>query len=361
MVKLARVLACLVLCFLIAGCSDGFGNDEFNGGDSTIRDYSLLFSPLPEPIYPEENPFSLAKFRLGELLFWDPILSANLDIACATCHHPDFGWADGRSFSIGTGGHGLGPGRFGDISGSINAPTVANVAFTGLTIDLDINGFRSGGYFWNLRANTLEEQALGPIKNPVEMKGSLFDEDEIIGVIIDRLQSNNEYQALFYEAFGLGNSITIENLTKALATFQRGLVGNDSRFDLFLKGEYSALSEIEVIGLNQFIDTGCVDCHNGPMLSNNMLDESKVVFPELGAVRTPTLRNISNTAPYMQDGSRSTLSHAIAVYEDRQDLGIRGPEEGFEVISVFLRSLDSVVYSNIPNEVPSGLPVGGDI
>lgn len=354
------IISLTLVGLALSGC--GGGGDS--GGDPELRDYSEFFAPLPAPIYPADNAYNDAKAQLGEMLFWDPILSGNQDVACATCHHPDFGWADGRTTSVGVDGLGLGPDRIGDSQTPIHSPTIANVAFTGLTLESDHNSFVSGGYFWDLRADTLEEQALGPLQNPVEMLGNEIAEAEILDVIVERLKANNEYQLLFTQAFGddsndIDSIISADNLAKALATFQRTIVSANSRFDQFLAGNTEIFTTEEIKGLNAFIDNGCTDCHDGPMLSDNEIDEEKVVMKKLGPVRTPTLRNVSQTAPYMQDGSKTTLSDALMEYDDRDDLDVG--DSNLSAIKAFLMTLDGETSNNIPESVPSGLPVGGNI
>lgn len=350
----------LIICsiFFLTGCEE----NEPTSNDSETRDYSNLFSALPEQIiYPTDNPYSEEKEKLGELLFWDPILSGAQNVACASCHHPNFGWADGRAFSIGSDGVGLGPERYGNETTPIHSPSIINMAFTGLTVDTPLSEFASGPYFWDLRATSLEEQAIGPIKNPVEMLGYHYSETEIFDEIKYRLTNIPEYAELFNTAFEGSDVITESNIAKALATFQRKIITNNSRFDLFLRGDISTLSENEIIGLNKFIDVGCADCHNGPLLSDNQIRQDEKVIETLDAVRTPSLRNISQTAPYMQNGSQMTLNDAISLYEDREDLGVNINEGDFDEIEAFLRSLNSPVYDHIPERVPSGLPVGGNI
>ena len=351
-------IALLSALFILGGCED----DASLPSDSELRDYSNIFSALPEQtIYPINNPYSHEKETLGELLFWDPILSGGQNVACASCHHPKFGWADGRAFSIGSDGIGLGPERYGSEITDIHSPSIMNMAFTGITIDTELNNFEPGPYFWDLRAKKLEEQASGPITNPVEMLGYHYDEQEFFPEIVNRLENVAEYVDLFKAAFEQENPINQKNIAKALATFQRKVVSTNSRFDQFLRGNTNVFSEQEVIGLNKFIDGGCADCHNGPMLSDNEISPNEKVLQELDAVRTPSLRNISKTAPYMQNGSRASLASAISIYEDRDDLGVSAGESDFDDIELFLLTLDTPVYSHIPERVSSGLPVGGDI
>ena len=345
-------------CVSLIGCENPAGV----GDDAQIRDYSDTFMPLPEsPFYPKNNLFNKPKEQLGELLFWDPILSGDQNTSCASCHHPDFGWADGRPFSIGSDGIGLGPSRYGFEVTPIHSPTIVNVAFAGLTNNEMTNSFVSGGYFWDLRARTLEEQAMGPIKNPIEMLGYNINEQDIMPTIINRLQAIPEYVELFEQAFSVNSAINSENIAKALASFQRKIISPNTRFDQFMAGNQTIFNQQEIIGLNKFIDSGCARCHLGPMLSDNQIHLGEAIIEDT-VVRTPSLRNISATAPYMHDVSSATLLDAIAVYENRGDIEVNIGEDDFADIEAFLRTLDSDnVYQQKPDIVPSGLTVGGDI
>lgn len=359
--KAFRLSLICIAVIASAGCEELFEDDESMDADPVPRDYSALFTPLPsEGIYPDDNPYSIEKERLGEMLFWDPILSGDQQVACASCHHPEHGWADGRQVSMGVGGFGLGPDRVGGLETPIHSPTIMNTGFAGMMVDSGAD-FVAGPHFWDLRAETLEEQALGPIKNSIEMKGENFTMEGVMEVIMQRLYAIDEYQMMFEDAFGPGPPITPENIAKAIATFVRGINSPGSRFDAFLEGDSTALTEREIVGLNKFIDGGCADCHNGPMLSDNQIDEEKKILDDLKAVRTPSLRNIALTPPYFQDGSRRTLGDAVGTYEDRGDLGVSAGEGDIGDITAFLETLTAQVYSNIPERVPSGLPVGGDI
>ena len=349
-----------VICCALSACG-GDGGEGSN--DSVIRDYSEHFSALPTTTpYPEYNIYSDTKATLGELLFWDPILSGGENVSCASCHHPDFGWADGRNFSIGVDGVGLGPERFGNANTPIHAPTVANTAFTGYQVNTDVENFVSGPYFWDLRAETLEEQSIGPIINAIEMRGEEISEDDIYPLIEARLSMINEYQVLFEQAFPNEESITIDSVAKALATYQRTITGKNSRFDQFMAGDETVFTEREIIGLNVFVDSGCARCHSGPMLADNLIHQDQPVLRDFDAVRTPSLRNISATAPYMHTGELTTLRDAIAEYEDRDDLDVDFDDDDIGVVEDFLKTLDTLdLTQKIPDSVPSGLPVGGDI
>ena len=337
-------------------------NIDTTENDEQARDYSSIFSSLPTTsIYPSNNPYNETKEYLGELLYWDPILSGDQNVSCASCHHPDFGWADGRKFSIGSDGIGLGPARYGFEVTPLHTPTIMNVAFTGINSSEMIENFVSGGYFWDLRADTLEEQALGPIKNPIEMLGYNMSEQEILPEIVIRLQSIPEYVELFELAFAEKAAITSVNIAKAIATFERKIISPNTRFDNFLLGDQTILTQQEIIGLNKFIDGGCARCHKGSMLSDNLLHEGEAIIANK-VVRTPSLRNISFTAPYMHDGSRESLIDAIAAYEDRGDIDVNIEDDDFNDIATFLKTLDTdKFYTGKPAKVPSNLPVGGNI
>lgn len=356
--NLLKLSLITISCAGLIACEnpDGLQNDV------QIRDYSDTFTPIPIQIpYPKNNPRNEIKELLGEFLFWDPILSGDQTTSCASCHHPDFGWADGRALSIGSDGIGLGPQRYGFEETPIHSPAIMNLAYTGITNAQSIDTFNSGGYFWDLRASTLEEQVLGPIENPIEMLGYNFSKEEIMPEIVNRLQAVPAYVELFKRAFSTEDAINSVNITKAIATFERKITSLNSRFDRFLSGELDLLTEQEIIGLNKFIDGGCARCHNGPMLSDNLIHESESIINDK-VVRTPSLRNISYTAPYMHDGSRIELIDAIATYEDRGDIEVNIDANDFNDIEAFLKTLNTdTFYQSKPTSLPSGLTVGGNI
>ncbi len=350
---------------LITSCGGGGGGGDDGASAATpAMPYTEFFVAMPaQAVYPADNPFSDAKETLGELLFWDPILSGDADVACASCHHPDHAWADGRELSIGVGGEGLGPDREGVAETPRHSPSVLNMAFAGIDNRPIDPAFVSGPYFWDLRAETLEDQALEPILSRVEMRGELFSEAEIIPEVLSRLQANADYVLLFEQAFGAGDVVTANNIALALATYQRGLITPRTRFDDFLNGDETALSDREITGLNKFINAGCVDCHSGPMLSDFAIDASRPVIRGLPAVRTPSLRNVALTAPYMHNGSRPTLNSALGLYDDRDDLDLQfDDDDDAGDVAAFLRVLSTPDFArDIPLTVPSNLPVGGDI
>ncbi len=355
----------MITCGLpMIGCGGG-GDGDSDGGalaSAPAEPYTAFFTPLPETsLYPPDNPYSEAKERLGEFLFWDPILSGGMNVACASCHHPDFAWADGRAVSVGVDGIGLGPDRLGERTTEFHSPSVLNAAFAGLDQTPAADDFVSGGYFWDLRAPTLEAQAVEPIRSTVEMLGDDISADDIFPQIVSRLQNIPEYVALFDAAFE-GGTINESNIAAALATFQRKLITPRTRFDEFLDGDASALTPREVTGLNKFINGGCADCHSGPLLSDFLIDEDRPVLLGKPAVRTPGLREVELTPPYMHDGSSPTLRSALVVYDEREDLDLTLGEDDVEDVEAFLATLTSDdFYRVVPEYVPSGLSVGGDI
>ena len=356
--KILAYTSIILLTLMLSACENGDGAS----GATPMEPLTNFFKPIPdEPVHPQDNAYLDIKAELGELLFWDPILSGNKNVACATCHHPDLAWADGRMLSIGSDGVGLGDNRAGFEETARHSPSIINVAYTGLGLDEDPD-FISGGYFWDLRANTLEAQALEPIKSDVEMRGFEIAEDAILPLIIERLTAIPEYAEYFALAFDEQPVITESNIAKAIATFQRTIVNQRTRFDDYLDGDLTALSSTEITGLNKFINGGCARCHSGPMLSDNTIHLDQPVIRDKDAVRTPSLRNVALTPPYMHDGSRDTLRSAVALYEDRGDLEVQLDDDDFNDITAFLNTLtDENFYQNIPTSVPSGLSVGGDI
>lgn len=357
----ARLLFAIILApvFLI-GCGD---DGDGASGETPAEPLQTFFRPVPEaPPHPADNPHSAEKTELGELLFWDPILSGDMNVACASCHHPAHAWADGRPRSVGSDGHGLGPGRSGSEMTDFNSPSVLDAAFAGLGAAEDTADFISGPYFWDARAATLEEQALQPIQNPVEMLGYHYGPDQALALVESRLAAIPEYVDLFTAAFDDPDPVTAENLARALATFQRSLITPRTRFDAYLEGNLEALSAREILGLNKFVNGGCARCHSGVMLSDYVVHAGEPVLRGLPAVRTAPLRGVALTAPYMHNGSIPTLRDAIELYEDRGDLQVSLDDDDFGDIQAFLGTLTpGSFYRDIPVSVPSGLTVGGNI
>lgn len=360
-----------------------------------VPDDSTRLAALPTNVpTPADNPTTPEKVALGRLLFFDPILSGHKDVACATCHQPEFGFAESLEISIGVNGHGLGSKRAFRVPNDIpfvkrNSQTVLNAAFNGIRENGRVEASMAP-MFWDLRAKGLEAQALEPIKSLEEMRGHRYTKEAALDSIIKRLLANAEYRLLFQKAFGSQNSITSRTLGQAIAAYERTLVGGNSRFDQYMRGDNTALSINERDGMQAFLKSGCAKCHNGPMLSDYQLhtlgvpDNEKLPETDAGVdnryrFRTPTLRNLRYTAPYMHSGKLRTLEHVLEFYEDLSGDKIRNPnvtktqldplvnslKVSFKDISnivEFLNTLNDEGFDrSIPKRVPSGLKVAGNL
>ena len=353
---------------------------------------------------PPDNPTTPEKVALGRLLFWDPILSGSEDIACATCHHPDFGYTDGRDLPIGTGGRGLGPKRIfpGGPAPLVkrNSQTILNVAFNGIDMNGRVNP-AGAPMFWDARAHGLEAQALVPLENLEEMRGPKVPEGRGVAEAVRRVSRVKEYRALFARAFGSSDAVSAENVARAIAAFERTLVTTDAPFDRYLHGDHTALTDVQVRGMQAFESHGCIQCHSGPMLSDYKFHVLGVSDnPKLGAwdpgvdhrfaFRTPTLRNLKYTGPYMHSGLLGSVLDVIGFYR------IAGTGNGFvhfdaptlfngrlllaspvardqvdplvrqlvviqriDDVADFLDSLNGTFDRTIPARVPSGLRPAG--
>jgi cytochrome c peroxidase len=261
---------------------------------------------LPPVPIPADNPPTAETIALGRQLYYDPILSQDGTISCASCHQPDFGFADPRQFSVGVKGG----------TGDRQAPSVWNSAYYTTQ-------------FWDGRAASLEDQAVGPMANPIEMAHTLED-------IEKALTADASYVAAFEKAFGPG-PITAQNAAKAIASFERTVLSGNSAFDRFqYGGDQTALSAEAKLGLEVFRDPAkgnCAKCHTideghalfsdskfhnlgvGANLDGTMKDAGRFkVAKDTGAFKTPTLRNIAQSAPYMHDGSLKTLKDVVDFY-----------------------------------------------
>ena len=382
----------LVLSVILAGC----GNANKKGEIDMPRSKEIAkVAALPKNIKtPIGNPNSKEKELLGKLLFYDPILSGGKDIACASCHHPATGYAEFLDLSIGANGQGLGSKRAFKEPNEIplmkrNSPTILNTAYNGIHGKDDYDP-ENAPMFWDDRVKSLEKQALEPIKTLEEMKGVHFSKSQILAEVASRLQSIPEYKSLFAEAFGEDAPIDSIHIGMAIASFERTLVANNSRFDQYMAGDVNAISHSEKEGLELFKSVGCINCHNGPMFSDYELhvlgvpENKKVPEPDSGfqesfAFRTASLRNLRFTAPYMHNGSFQNLKQVLEFYEDISFGKTRNPSVSKEMFDPFVRELQlsvkdmSLIISflntlndenfdkEIPEKVPSGLPVGGNI
>ncbi|WP_404417436.1 c-type cytochrome [Vreelandella aquamarina] len=288
-----------------------------------LQSYKDRFEPLPHlPPIPADNSMTPAKIELGNMLFFEPRISSSGVISCATCHNPALGWADRIPRATGHDGQ----------VGERNTPTVLNSAFL-------------GSQFWDGREPDLEGQALGPIEADVEMAMDL-------DVALERLTEFEIYREKFAEAFPDDDDpISGENLAYSMAAFERTLNTPNSPFDLYLSGDENAISQQAKDGMVAFVDNGCVACHRGPALTDSQFHAIQVPGSEdLGRYlvtgeesdkyrfRTPTLRNVAVTYPYMNNGATETLEEAVAIMGEEM-LGREFEQETVDDITAFLHTL----------------------
>lgn len=280
-----------------------------------------------EPIQPIAPPaqVNLGLVELGKKLYFDPRLSKSGFISCNSCHNLSMGGTDNIATSIGDKWQ----------QGPINAPTVLNSSL-------------NVAQFWDGRAADLKAQAGGPIANPGEMAFSHT-------LAIDMLESIPAYQREFKQNFGK-DKIDIDQVTLAIAEFEKTLVTPNSRFDQWLLGKQDALTAQELAGYKLFKESGCIACHNGPAVGGNAFHKMGIVQPYMATspaegrsavtgqeidrftFKVPTLRNVELTYPYFHDGAANTLSEAVDVM-GRLQLGKKlSPAENAQIVA-FLKSL----------------------
>lgn len=283
----AVLVTCLAVVLLGPGAARAGGRFLANG-------------PLPALAAPADNPQTDAKIRLGAQLYFDGRLSADGTISCATCHDPKTGWANHNPTDTGIRGQ----------KGGRNSGTILDAAYMKYQ-------------FWDGRAGSLEEQALGPIHNPIEMGETLEN-------VVLKLRAIPGYRAQFKEVFGA--DVTVGGIAKAIAAFERTVVSGPSPYDRYLAGEREAMSPSAVRGMNLFAGKGhCLACHSGPTFSDQSFHNLGVGMdqpnPDLGReahtknpadrgrFKTPGLRNVALTNPYLHDGSANTLMDVVALYD----------------------------------------------
>jgi cytochrome c peroxidase len=276
--------------------------------------YQWRALPLQAPS-PPDNPATEEKIRLGKKLFFDKRLSRDDSLSCASCHEQSLekGGSDGKPQATGIDGQ----------VGSRNVPTVFNAAFQRV-------------FFWDGRAGSLEEQAKGPILNPIEMGMPSHQDVEI------KLRTIDEYQRLFRQVFNEDDAINIDNIAKAIAAYERTLITPDTAYDRFVRGDKDALTEQQLRGMALFESSGCIYCHSGPNFSEaSIFSENSVyrIFPSIantefetkynlvqdqgvatgstetdrGIWRVPTLRNVAISGPYLHNGSVDELEEVVRI------------------------------------------------
>lgn len=317
--------------------------------------FAVNWQALPEQApAPANNPTTKAKVELGKMLFMDPRFSSTGTVSCNSCHNVMEGGDDDRQFSMGI--HGKTGGR--------NSPTVWNATFASVQ-------------FWDGRAASLEEQAKGPVVNPVEMGMANLND------AFSRVKAIPGYATAFEKAFGHKNDMTIDNAAKAVAAFERTLITPNSSYDRFVKGDKKALNKTQVRGMKKFAEVGCTACHSGAAFNGPSMPDGQgffVKFPTFPSSqyeskyeiskdkgrfdvsknagdkhmwRVPTLRNISLTAPYFHNGAVKSLPEAVLVMAKTQlnkDLNKKDTDD----IVAFLESLTgefpTIVMPRLPGK-----------
>lgn len=354
-----KTFALATLFALAAGCG---------GGDDTPEEtrYSgppipWAFSAFPSAKVTKGNPSTPAKIELGTLLFYDPILSTDRKVACATCHSEVWGMGDGLPFSIGIGGEGpTGPGRKGPTHTRRNAPTLWNVAF-------------KDALFLDGRSPNLEDQAAMPLAEPIELGRPPAE-------VVGELLGIPAYVTAFAEAFpGEAEPVTVDNMLRAIAALERTLVSDHAPYDRYVKGDAGALDADTVSGMYLFAEAGCHGCHTAPLFESPRYAHRGITGTEpddgryevtgdeadRGAFRVPTLRNARESEPYFHDGSVKELKDAVAWESKRQAESGAGRELTDPEIELVTRFIDKALTDQTrdpdrPKTVPSGLQVPVD-
>ncbi|MDB5386434.1 MAG: Cytochrome-c peroxidase [Planctomycetaceae bacterium] len=347
-----RLLSCASLVLMLGG----FGYMSFSPISAEdkppIEKSSIIVfkvpSGLPEIIHPADNPITPEKVALGAQLYFDPRLSSDGKVSCASCHDPAKGWSNGEAVATGVNG----------LKGGRSAPTVLNTAFQVFQ-------------FWDGRMNTLEEQALGPIQNPIEMNMTLPE-------VVKRLNGIPGYKSQFQKVFK--TDVTSEGIGKAIAAFERTVLSGDSPYDRFTAGDAKALSPAAERGRDLFFGAArCSSCHSGPNFTDNAFhnigigmhhkepDHGRYASSKLegdkGAFKTPTLRDIARSAPYMHDGSLKTLEEVVAHYNkggfpneylDEEIFPLKLTKEQIADLVTFMK--EGLSSSKYPDVKPPKLP-----
>jgi cytochrome c peroxidase len=288
---------------LAAGVALSAVTPRRSSASAVMRAYREQYRRPPGIPYPSDNAKTPARQQLGRMLFFDPRLSGSGWISCASCHNPGLSWSDGLPRAVGHGMQQLGR----------RTPTILNLAW-------------SPALFWDGRAESLEAQALGPIEAPGEMNLKLDD-------LIARLRSIRGYQPLFERAYP-GEPISGDTVAKAIATFERGIVSGQAPFDRWIEGDEKAISASAQRGFRLFNEKArCSVCHLTWRFTDDSFYDIGIAHNDVGrakvtprielahfAFKTPTLRGIAQRAPYLHDGSVTTLEEVIDLYSRGGDV-----------------------------------------
>lgn len=370
--RVYSVLFFALFLFVIHACK----KDEVitTGGTDTVlpkdtfkaTPYNLVYPKWNTALWlrlkiPADNPLTVEGIALGKKLFYDKLLSADNTISCSSCHAPEHAFSDNKAFSVGVGG----------AMGTRNAMPLFNIAWA----DVLLNDAHR--YFWDGRKASIEDQVLGPLGDPNEMNQDLSE-------LVSELKQSSVYPPLFKKAFGT-DSITMRLVMFAIAQFERTLISSNSKFDKYKRGEES-LTQSELNGLSIFATEkgDCFHCHGNELnplftdfkYKNNGLDSipsdkglgALTGLPsDMGLFKTPTLRNLSFTAPYMHDGRFNTLEEVVEFYNSQgkdgptTDENIRKhfPKGGLNLTAEekqdlinFLKTLDDYEFIVNPNFRP---------
>ncbi|RXK00235.1 cytochrome C biogenesis protein CcsA [Arcobacter sp. CECT 8986] len=328
-----KIIKTLAFCAISASFMFGSSSLVTKATNSGLKSMPESNLELLKIIDNKKDPITKEKVELGKKLYFDPRLSKSGLISCNTCHNLALGGTDGVSAAI---GH-----KWTMNPHHLNSPTVYNSVFF-------------DAQFWDGRSKHLADQAQGPVQAGPEMAAPK-------SLVEKRINSIPEYIAEFKKAYTDDVKISFEKITSTIAIFEKTLV-TPSRFDSFLNGNENALTKEEKKGLNTFIDKGCASCHNGIALGGTMQPfqvAAKYSFAKVGdfkgdknsMVKTPTLRNITETAPYFHNGQIWSLSQAVKEMGSTQ-LGIKISDKEANEIVTFLKSLKGdkpqIVYPQLP-------------
>lgn len=269
--------------------------------DKSVEEEYIEIGVLPKVKYPKNNPYSKEKAALGKKLFFDPSLSTSGQISCASCHEPQLGWGDGKRISNGDK----------RLQGKRNSLTIVNIGY-------------AENFFWDGRAKTLEDQVHFPIEDSVEMNTSKEQ-------AVENIIKNEKYLLDFEKVFG-DKEITFEKIAKAIATYERTIVSTKTKFDRFILGESDIYTDQEVVGLHLFrTKAKCVNCHYSPYFSDQKFHDVGLSYygrtyedlgqynitkkaEDIGKFRTPTLREVTATGPWMHNGLFNNLEGILNMY-----------------------------------------------